>query len=153
MRTRISLFVLAILLLANGRSLAQSALEPPVVSDLLLQNNFLNEVVMGTVSATNDPTSWSDLTFSSYTPGFGALPTAPGKHFDPMWDATTQKFSWNTFASSDGTYVWFVTAMNAAGDDQGQITVDLRTPEPGTAALACIGVASLSTIIRCRKAT
>jgi hypothetical protein len=102
MQSRIPFLVLALTLLIRSRSMAQSA-QPPVVSDLLLQNNFLHETVMGTVTAINDPTSWSDLTFLSYTPGFGALPSAPGKHFDPIWDTTTQKFSWNTFASSDGT--------------------------------------------------
>lgn len=137
MRFRILFLVPALTLLIGNRSIAQSA-EPPVVSDLILQNEFPNQVIMGTISAINDPMNWSDLAFLSYTPGFGALPTAPGKHFDPMWDVTT--FSWNTFASSDGTYVWLVTATNAAGDDQGQIMVELRTPEPGTAALACTAV-------------
>jgi hypothetical protein len=156
MRIRISplvpLFVVLTIVQTGSRALAQSALEPPVVSDLNLVNEFPNQVIMGTITAINDPTSWSDLAFSSYTPGFGALPTAPGKHFDPMWDATTQKFNWNTFASSDGTYVWLVTATNAAGDDQGQITVDLRTPEPGTAALAFAAVVGMMSLVRRRRA-
>ena len=50
----------------------------------------------------------------------------------------------------DGTYVWLVTATNAAGDDQGQITVELLTPEPGAALLAITAVAGLVAVFRRR---
>lgn len=121
----------------------------PTVADYLNSDATLNKVVATTITATGDaPITWGNLTNFSYTPGFGALPAAPGLSKQPTWNPATQAFSWDTSGSTRGTYVWNVQATNGVSNDTGSITVEVRTvPEPATlvmiglAAFGCVGIA------------
>jgi hypothetical protein len=132
---------------------------PPVVNSLLLIDH-VNTPIHGTVTATNDPTSWgpaaADFTLASYTPLFGAPPNSPGLVHPASWDPSTQFFSWNPAGSSLGDYVWNVSATNAFGTGLGTITVNREfidepnMPEPNSFILASVAFAGLVALVRRR---
>ena len=120
--------------------------EPPVVTPLELFSYFPGTTVSGTVTATNNPTSWgpalNSLVLQSYTPNYGAPAGAPGLSIQPTWDPATQQFSWNTQGSTRGDYVWGVSATNAGGTGNGLITAHLALldPEPSSLLLAALAL-------------
>jgi hypothetical protein len=128
---------------------------PPVVTPLLLTRPFgcLNCTVSGTVTATNNPTSWlpalNSLILQSYTPNYGASGDL-GAISAPLWDPATQQFSWNTTGAKGGDYVWGVSATNAGGTGNGTITVFILTPEPSSLLLAVLAVFGVIGLARYR---
>jgi hypothetical protein len=120
-------------------------LNPPVVNNLDLTNpvNCLNCTVSGTITATNNPTSWSpplnSLVLQSYTPNYGAS-GGLGPIAATLWDPATQQFSWNTTGAKGGDYVWGVSATNAGGTGNGTITVHIFSPEPSSLLLAALAL-------------
>lgn len=126
----------------------------PVVVDYTNTDATLNKVVATTIgtSAGDTPITWGNLSNFSYTPGFGALPSAPGLSKQPTWDPNTQAFSWDTSGSTRGTYVWNVLATNATGNDTGVITVEVQSvPEPATLAMVCLAAFGCVSIARRRS--
>jgi hypothetical protein len=124
---------------------------PPTVVDGLINNvkandlNPANNPVTFTFTATDDqPTSqltWSGFGFDSFTQGFGG-PAAGAPGVAATFDPLTQKFSWLTNGTPRGSFKWHVTATNAAGSDQGFLTVNVTgVPEPAT--LTLVGLAAL----------
>jgi hypothetical protein len=119
---------------------------PPVVNPLDFTSIFLNATVSGTVTATNNPTSWGpagpSIPLASYTPNYGAV-GGVGFVANAGWDPATQQFSWNTTGAKRGEYVWNVSATNAGGTGNGTVTVFIYGPEPASivlAGLAMIGM-------------
>lgn len=118
----------------------------PLVADLLHTTTTLGEVVnlkpIDSVPGTA-PVTWSALGGPTYTPGFGALPTAPGLGSATFsWNPATQAFQFSTNGATRGSYVWTGSASNTAGSDPFQILVDVtQVPEPATFAL--VGLALL----------
>ena len=131
--------------------------EPAVVTPLELFSYFPGTTVSGTVTATNNPTSWgpalNSLVLQSYTPNYGAPAGAPGLSIQPTWDPATQQFSWNTQGSTRGDYVWGVSATNAGGTGNGLITAHLALldPEPSSFVLAALGMVGTVGFTRCRS--
>ena len=138
---------LGTLTLADFPELGGTPPAVPVVTPFTDTADILNEVITTTLQATNGPiTSWSALTGFMYTPGFGALPGAPGIGTAPTFNTTTGQFSFNTAGSTRGTYKWNVTATNAAGvSAPAMISIDVTAvPEPAT--LAMFGLAAVGMI-------
>ncbi len=111
--------------------------ELPVAANLsfLGIDTVVTPVVNGLVSATGDePITFGDLTFVSYTPGFGADPSNTSTGGDAA--LTGNAFSFTTQGNPRGTYLWSYSATNAGGADLGDITVQIvAVPEPSTLAL------------------
>jgi hypothetical protein len=121
----------------------------PTVVDALIDNvksndlNPLNNPVKHTftTSAGDAPITWGSFGFDSFTQGFGG-PAAGTPGVAATFDPATQAFSWLSNNTPRGIYKWHVTATNAAGSDQGFLTVNVTAvPEP--ASLTLIGLAAL----------
>ena len=106
----------------------------PIVDDVSGVTTTLGDVISLTpidIAPGTPPVVWSGLVGPTYTPGFGALPDAPG--LGPAtwsWNPATQAFQFNTLGSTRGTYVWTGSASNALGSDNFLISIDvLREPD------------------------
>jgi hypothetical protein len=131
--------------------------QPPVVNNLDLTNDVcLFCTLSGTVTASNNPTSWlpalNSLVLQSYTPNYGAT-GGVGAYSPPSWDPATQQFSWNTTGAKRGDYVWAVSATNAGGTGNGLITahIKLLDPEPSSLLLGALAMAGAVGFARFRK--
>lgn len=116
----------------------------PIVADLAPFNTTtLGEVVnLQPVDSApgTAPVAWT-IGAPTYTPGFGAMPGAPGLGGATFSiNAATGAFQFNTLGSTRGTYVFGGTAGNQIGSDPFSITVNVtQVPEPTT--LALVGLA------------
>lgn len=119
----------------------------PVVADLgplAVLPNELGKIINAQPTDTapgTAPVAWALTGAPTYTPGFGALPGAPGLGTATYSiDPATGAFVFNTLGSTRGTYVFNGTASNTIGSDPFSITVQVQAvPEPAT--LAMVGLA------------
>ncbi len=124
----------------NGVISFGSLVEAPVVADFNAVA-LLNETVATTITATNNPDSWSGLLNPTFTPSFGGSNTGNA----PQWDPNTQSFSWDTTGWSRGLYTWNVEATNAGGTGSGLISIEVsQVPEPASFVLFGLALAGLA---------
>ncbi len=124
----------------NGVISFGSVVEAPVVADFNAVA-LLNETVATTITATNNPDSWSGLLNPTFTPSFGGSNTGNA----PQWDPNTQSFSWDTTGWSRGLYTWNVEATNAGGTGSGLISIEVsQVPEPASFVLFGLALAGLA---------
>ena len=95
--------------------------------------------------------AWALVGVPTYTPGFGALPTAPGLGSATFTiNAATGAFQFNTLGSTRGTYVFNGTATGPGGSDNFSLTAEVRiVPEPAT--LSLLGLALVGFVGFARK--
>lgn len=95
---------------------------PPEVMNVSLSAQSSAHIFNATITAINNPETWSVPIGPVYVAGFGAPPSSMGILIPPTWNAATQTLTWDSSGSPGGTYVWTVTATNSSGSDSGTIT-------------------------------
>jgi hypothetical protein len=128
----------------------------PLIADQVINGvkandlNPANNPVKTTMTATGDPTiAWSGFAFDSFTQAFGG-PASATPAVAATFDNNTQQFSWLTNGSPRGTYKWHFTATNAAGSDQGFLTINVQSvPEP--ASLTLLGLSAIGLVGYARR--
>jgi hypothetical protein len=98
---------------------------PPAVIDISLTAVSSAHIFTATITATNNPESWSLPVGPYYIPGLGAIASSVGLLIPPTWNAASQTLTWDSSGSTGGTYFWTVTASNSAGSDSGTITTNV----------------------------
>jgi hypothetical protein len=88
-------------------------------------------------SAGTPPITWEGLTKVSGPSSLNAPTLSPAG-----------LFSWNAAQAQVGTFVWDVTARNAAGTDVGRISINIVIPEPATISLIGLAMVGLVGVFR-----
>jgi hypothetical protein len=121
----------------------------------MVDNAFINGFVIGDVlnhtftqMGGTPPVAWDNFQFVSFEPD---IPGSTNPPMNATFDPDNQLFSWDSTGFTRGVYEWSVRATNDFGNSTGALTVRAVIPEPGTAALAALGLIGVVGIRRQRS--